>query len=113
MPQLRSLIRQVADGEIEMVTPISGDRDDEGRWTRVDLRAVDMDGNETTYTVKSSTPIETLAALRVAIDASGTSYLTTPSIDIYNVFLDEDEWNDEFLPVYEELYDEYEEEYGE
>lgn len=96
-----------------MVTPISGDRDDDGRWTRVDIRAVDTEGTETTYTVKQTTSIETLAALRVAIDASGTSYLTTPSIDIYNVFLDEGEWNEDFLPLYNELYDEFEEEQGE
>lgn len=111
MPQLRNLITRAANGEIEMVTPISGDRDEEGRWSRVDLRAVDTDGNETTYTVKSNTPIETLAALRVAIDASGTSYLTTPSIDIYQVFMDDDEYA-EYEGLYEELYDEFEEEMG-
>jgi hypothetical protein len=107
--QLRGLITRVSAGEIEMVAPIAGDKDDDGRWEYIDLRVIDTNGDESTYRVRSSTPLDQLAALRVAIDGSGTSYLTTPSLDIYTMFVAEDE-EAEFDDLYDDLYDEFEEE---
>ena|SRR5438105_5563026 len=107
--QLRGLITRVERGEIEMVTPITGERDEEGRWTEIDLRVIDTNGDESTYKIRDDVPISTLARLRGAIDTSGTSYLTTPSLDLFNIFLDEDEW-DEFDDYLDDYLDDFKEE---
>ncbi len=106
--QLRGLISRCARGDIELVAPITGERDEHGRWQNVDLRVIDTSGDESTYRVTSSTPLETLAALRAAIDVGGVSYMTTPSLDIFAIFIDEEDL-DEFEDLYEESYDELEE----
>ncbi len=106
--QLRGLISRCARGDIELVAPITGDRDADGRWKNVDLRVIDTNGNESTYRVTASTPLETLAALRAAIDVGGASYLTTPSLDVFALFIDEEDLDD-FEDLYEESYDELEE----
>lgn len=83
----------LASGRVEMVTAIapSGGRDDKGRWRAIDWRITLDDGSDKDFTIRASITPEQLNRLRDAIRDQGILYLPRPSVDVFRLFAESDE----------------------